>query len=98
MQCFYILTNSLNCLGCGNVLPTHITLTTLLIEVVSDSNKLRNGLEFCGKNTEYLQIPLYNSRLILLLGLNFKIIITRYALAIMAFLANIRPFNSLGCF
>lgn len=96
MQCFCIFTNQLNCLGYDNVLPAHTTLTTLVTKVVFKGNKLSNGPGFYDKSIKCLQIPLYNPKLKLLLGFNFKIIITRYAQAITTSSADIRPSNSSG--
>lgn len=95
-QYFYILTNVLNYWGRGNDLSPYTTLITLSTNVVSDGNKLSNGLGFYGKSTEYLQIFLYDSGLKLLLGLSFKIVIIRYAHAIMASPADVRSSNILG--
>lgn len=92
-QCFYILTNLLYCLGWSNVLPTHIIPMTLLIKLVSKSNKLSNGPRFWGKSTNFPQTPLYDLGLKLLLGVNFKIVMTICILTITAFLADVRPFN-----
>ncbi len=96
MQYFCILTKALNCSSCGNDLPPHTTLTTLSIDVVSDGSKSSNYLEFCGKNTNCLQTLLYNLELKLLLGLSFKIVITRYVCTIMASSADVRHSNILG--
>ena len=46
MQCFCIFTNSLNYSDCGNILPAHTIYMTLFTEVVSDGNKVSNGLGF----------------------------------------------------
>lgn len=94
-QCFCILTYALNYLSCSNDLPPQTTFTTLSIGVVSDDSKSSNGPGFCGKSTEYPRIPLFNLGLKLLLGLNFKIVITGYTRAITASLTNVRLFNIL---
>lgn len=62
MQCFYILTNALNCLGRSNDLLPHTTFTTLSTSVVSDGSKSSNGLGFYGRSTKCLRTPLYNLR------------------------------------
>lgn len=96
MQSFYIDTNLFNYLGCGNILSIHTILTILLIKIIFNSNKLSNSSRFYSKSTKYLQIPLYNLKLKLLLSFNFNIIIIKYTIVIIAFLINVRLFNSLG--
>lgn len=96
MQCFYILINALNYLSHGNDLPPYMVLRTLSIGVVYDGSKLSNGPGFCGKNTECPRTPLYNLELKLLLGLSFKIVITRYVCKITAYSTDVRPSNILG--
>lgn len=65
----------------------------LSTSVVSDDNSLSNNPGFCGKKTKCLQISLNNLGLKRLLGLNFKIVMTRYALAITIFSAKVRLYN-----
>lgn len=84
-QHFYIFTNTLNYSDCSNDLFPHMILITLSIGIVSDSNKLSNGPKFYSKSIEYPQTPLYDRVLKLLLGLNFKLLITRCTHVIMTF-------------
>lgn len=95
MHYFYILTNLFNCLGYGNILFIYTIFMTLSTKIVFKYNKLNNNSEFYSKSIKYPQISLYNSRLKLLLGLNFKIIIIKYILAITTFLANVKLSNRL---
>lgn len=95
-QCFCIFINALNCLDCSNDLLLYTTLTTLSIGVVSDGSKSSNGPGFYGKSTGYLQTPLYDPGLKILLGLDFKIVITGCVYAITTISVDIRPFNILG--
>lgn len=88
-----MLINPLSCLDHGNILLTPITLTKLSIRVVFNSNKIKNGFGFWGKNIKSLKTPLYDPKLKLLFCLNLKIVITRCVFAIPAFLAYIKSFN-----
>lgn len=95
VQYFSIFIYSHNCLYCSDIFFTQITCITLLIDIVCNYNKLNIGFRFCDKNTKYSWTLLNNLALKLLLGHNLKIIITEYAIAIIAFFANIKASKSL---
>ena len=93
---FCILPNPFNCSSYDDVLFAHTILTKSSTRVVSNGNKMRNGPGFGGKSIKCPQLPQYDPGLKLLLGLNFKILTTRCALAITAFSVHIKSFNKAG--
>ena len=51
------------------------------------------GPGYCDNNKKYLQTPLYDIRLKLLLGFNFKVVITGYAFGIMTSSMDVKLSN-----
>lgn len=66
----------------------------VLIDIVINGNKLNNELKFCGKSISCPQILLYNLAKKLLLGLKFKIIITKFTFTITISSTDIILFNN----
>lgn len=95
IQSFCIFINLLNYLSCGNILPTHTSYTILSTKVVSNSNKVNNGLGFWNKSIECLETLFNIPKLKLLLGLNFKIVTIRCVFTIIISLTDIKSFKKI---